>query len=67
MITAEIDKIEGRKVYLKAVIYDKDKTVCTEATGLFLTVKWGGQMWKNALDKMKSNKLLGESIKKEEK
>lgn len=42
MITAEIDKIEGRKVYLKAVIYDKDKTVCTEATGLFLTVKWGG-------------------------
>lgn len=42
MITAEIDKIEGRKVYLKATVYDKDKTICTEATGLFLTVSWGG-------------------------
>lgn len=38
MISAEIEKIEGRKVFLKAKIYDKDNVLCTEATGLFLTV-----------------------------
>ncbi|CAD8160604.1 unnamed protein product [Paramecium octaurelia] len=64
MITAEIDKIEGRKVFLKATIYDQDKTICTEATGLFLTVQWGGQMWKNALDKIKEVSQIDEKLVK---
>lgn len=47
MITCEVDKIEGRKVYVKATIFDKDHNVCTEASALFLTVNWGVPMkWK---------------------
>lgn len=54
MITCEVEKVDGRKVHVKAKIYDQDHNVCTEATGLFVTVGWGtSSMWKRNLDKLK--------------
>ena len=41
MITCEVERREGRKIFLKANIIDSDGTIHTEANSLFVKVNWG--------------------------
>lgn len=54
MISCWIDKIDGRKVYLRAKLVDKDGNVYTEATALFIKVQWGVANWKFIKSKLNS-------------
>jgi len=40
----EVDRIEGRKVYLKGKIVDKENNVYTNMESLFVRPKWGGYL-----------------------
>ena len=50
LIKCTVEKVDGRKVYLRADVYDKDKNLCSSANALFLTVNWGGKQWKDTLN-----------------
>lgn len=41
MANFEIEKIEGRKIYMKCEVVNKDHEIVADATSLFLTIKWG--------------------------
>ena len=45
MISCFIEKIDGRKIYVKGVITDITGEVHTEATALFVRVNWGIVNW----------------------
>ncbi|CAD8090046.1 unnamed protein product [Paramecium sonneborni] len=64
LISCEVEKIQGRKVFLKAVVYDKDKNICGEATALFITVNWGGKQWKQAIETLQSTKLFNQGVQR---
>lgn len=50
MISCTIEKIDGRKIYLKGVITDVEGKIYTEATALFVRVNWGTSIWRPILE-----------------
>ncbi|CAK86849.1 unnamed protein product (macronuclear) [Paramecium tetraurelia] len=64
LISCEVEKVQGRKVFLKAIVYDNDKNICGEATALFITVNWGGKQWKQAIETLQNTRFFNEGIQR---
>ncbi|CAD8070089.1 unnamed protein product [Paramecium primaurelia] len=64
LISCEVEKVQGRKVFLKAKVYDNQNNICGEATALFITVNWGGKQWKQVIDTLQNTKFFNEGIQR---
>ncbi|CAD8148309.1 unnamed protein product [Paramecium octaurelia] len=64
LITCEVQNIQGRKVFLKAVVQDSENNICSEANAIFLTVNWGGNQWKKMVQLFQNTRLFNQGIQK---
>lgn len=45
MLESRVDKMEGRKIFLKSTIIDKKGRVCVESSATMVRVKWDIRAW----------------------
>jgi acyl-coenzyme A thioesterase PaaI-like protein len=60
----EVEKVQGRKVFLKGKIVDKDNNVCTTMESLFIKAKWDNFYLKNLYRSLLLDKKVEKITKK---
>ena len=55
LVSCWIEKLDGRKAYLKSEIRDVKGQLFVEATALFVKVNWGVANWQNVKNNIESS------------